>query len=164
MGSDDIVAKMTAVIAAGQNVSIHYRLTLDDGAIVEDLFNGDPMVYEHGSGRIVPGLERQLAGKSAGDECTLHVEAAEAYGDYDPGAEQVVSRTQFPAEADIEPGISFQATGPQGPVSVWVTNVEGDNVTISTNHPLAGQRLTFQVRIVDVRKASAKQAAPADSG
>ncbi len=158
------MANMTAVIAAGQNVSIHYRLTLDDGAIVEDLFKGDPMVYEHGSGRIVPGLERQLAGKTAGDECTLQVEAAEAYGEYDPSAEQVVLRNQFPATADIQPGISFQANGPQGPVSVWVSKVEGDNVTISTNHPLAGQRLTFQVRIVDVREASAKQAAPADSG
>lgn len=155
---------MTAVIVNGQTVSIRYRLTLDDDAIVEDLFGGEPMVYVHGAGRMVPGLERQLTGKSAGDECDFMVEAADAYGDYDPAAEQVVTRAQFPATADIRPGVSFQAEGPKGVVSVWVTKMEGSNVTITTNHPLAGQRLSYKVRIVDVREASAKQAVPADSG
>lgn len=155
---------MTVVIAKGHSVTIQYRLTLDDGAIVEDSFVGEPKVYVHGSGRMVPGLERQLTGKSAGDEFDLTVEAAEAYGEYDPSAEQVVTRAQFPAEADIRPGVSFQAEGPKGVVSVWVNKIEGGNVTITTNHPLAGQRLTYRVRIVDVREASAKQAAPADSG
>ena len=152
------------MIANGQSVTIHYRLTLDDGTIADDSFGGDPMVYTHGAGHIVPGLERQLAGKSVGDECDIHVEAAEAYGDYDPNAQQTIPRSKFPADADIQPGMSFQTQGPQGPVPVWINKVESDNVTISTNHPLAGQRLSFKVRVVDLQEATAAESGPEDSG
>ena len=155
---------MTQVIADGLQVSVHYRLTLDDGTVADDSFDGDPMVYIHGAGQIVPGLERQLAGKSAGDEFQLQVEAADAYGEYDPAAEQAVPRDKLPADAKIQPGMPLQAKGPHGPVTVWISRVQGDDVIISTNHPLAGQRLSFQVRIVDVRAATAEQSPSDDSG
>ena len=155
---------MNCVIADGLQVSIHYRLTLDDGTVADDSFDGDPMVYVHGAGQIVPGLERQLAGKSAGDECQLQVDAADAYGEYDPAAEQAVPRDKLPAAAKIQPGMSLQARGPHGPVTVWISKVQGDDVILSTNHPLAGQRLSFQVQIVDVRAATAEQSASDESG
>ena len=155
---------MTDVISSGQRVSLQYRLTLDDGTVVEDAMEAEPLVYVHGTGQMVPGLEKQLEGKGVGEECRLEVEAADAYGEYDPTAEQAVPRSQFPADADIRPGMSFQAEGPRGVVDVRVLKLNGDEVVITTNHPLAGHRLTFDVRVVDVRKATAEASKKADSG
>ncbi|MEC8651673.1 MAG: peptidylprolyl isomerase [Planctomycetota bacterium] len=155
---------MTDVISSGQRVSLQYRLTLDDGTVVEDAMKAEPLVYVHGTGQMVPGLEKQLEGKRVGEECRLEVEAADAYGEYDPAAEQAVPRSQFPADADIRPGVSFQAKGPRGVVDVRVLKLNGDDVVITTNHPLAGHRLTFDVRVVDVRKATAEASKKADSG
>ena len=155
---------MADVIAAGKQVSIHFRLTLDDGSLLEDTTESDPVSFRYGVGEMVPGLEAQLAGKRAGDECRVQVPAADAYGEYDPAAEQAVPRTQFPPGADVQPGVSFQAEGPNGVVPVRVLRIDGDDVVITTNHPLAGQRLTFQVRVVDVQEASAESAPPTDSG
>ena len=155
---------MKSVIADGQTVTIHYRLTLDDGTVADDSFGGEPLVYQHGERHIVPGLERGLAGKRVGDECQIEVQPADGYGNLDPAAEQSVSRSQFPPDLDLQPGMSFQADGPQGPVPVWVRSVDGDSVTITGNHPLAGQRLTFDVRVMDVREAVAGKQPAADSG
>ena len=155
---------MADVIAEGKQVSIHFRLTLDDGSLLEDTTERDPVSFHYGVGEMVPGLKAQLAGKRAGDECRVEVPAADAYGECDPAAEQAVPRTQFPPGADVQPGVSFQAEGPNGVVPVRVLRIDGDDVVITTNHPLAGQRLTFQVRVVDVREASAESTPPADSG
>jgi len=155
---------MKSAIADGLSVTLHYRLTLDDGTVADDSFDGEPLVYVHGAGRIVPGLERRLTGMKVGDEHELVVEAADGYGEYDPTAEQSVPRAQFPPGAKLEPGVSFQAEGPNGVVSVWVRKVDGDDVIITSNHPLAGQRLNFKVRVVDVREASAAKQPAADSG
>lgn len=155
---------MSNEVSSGQRVSLQYRLTLDDGTIVEDGMEAEPLVYVHGSGQMVPGLEKQLEGKRVGDECRLLVDAADAYGEYDPTAEQAVPRAQFPAGADLRPGVSFQAEGPRGVVDLRVLKLDGDDVVITTNHPLAGQRLTFDVRVVDIREATAEASKKADSG
>lgn len=151
-------------IANGQRVSIRYRLTTDDGTIVEDIMADEPLIYVHGTGAVVPGLERQLAGKRPGDACRIEVPASEAYGEYDPAAEQAVARQQFPSHLVPEPGRTFEAEGPRGVVRVRVLRVDGDDVVITTNHPLAGQRLTYDVRVIDVRDATAEASKPADSG
>ena len=155
---------MALTIRAGLEVTVHYRLSLDDGTVLEDSAGKDPLRFVHGAGQIVPGLERVLEGKDAGFECEVEVDAADGYGEYDPSAEQPVPRTQFPADVDLQPGMAFQADGPKGPVSVWVHRIEQDNVVITSNHPLAGQRLNFKVRVVDVREATAAQTPPQDSG
>lgn len=149
---------MKPAIADGHAVTIHYRLTLDDGSIADDSFEGEPLVYLHGAQNIVPGLERELAGKNVGDSCEVEVAPADGYGEYDPTAEQSVEKSQFPANVDLQPGMSFQTRGQNGqPVPVWVRKLDGDNVIITANHPLAGQRLTFKVEVIDVRGATAEE-------
>ena len=151
---------MKPAIADGHAVTIHYRLTLDDGSIADESFGGDPLVYLHGAPNIVPGLERQLAGKKVGDTMDVEVPANEGYGEYDPTAEQVVPKTAFPPKVELQVGMSFQTRGRHGqPMPVWVRAIEGDNVTVSANHPLAGQRLNFKIEVVDVRKATAEEKA-----
>jgi len=149
---------MTAAIAEGHVVTVHYRLTLDDGSIADESFGGEPLVYLHGKHNIVPGLERQLAGKAAGDKCDISVPPAEGYGDYDPTLDQTVPRSAFPADAQLSVGIAFQAQDQRGqPVTLWIRHIEGDQITVSPNHPMAGQTLNFAIEVLEVREATPQE-------
>jgi FKBP-type peptidyl-prolyl cis-trans isomerase SlyD len=146
---------MKPAIADGTVVTIHYRLTLDDGSVADQSFGGEPLVYLHGAQNIVAGLERQLAGKNVGDKLDCVVPANEGYGEYDPAAEQQVDKKQFPNNVDVTVGMAFQTRGRGGqPQTVWVRSIKDDKVTISTNHPMAGQRLNFAIEVLDVRRAT----------
>lgn len=149
---------MKPAIADGHVVTLHYRLTLDDGSIADQSFGGEPLVYLHGAQNIVPGLEKQLAGKNVGDKADVAVPAAEGYGEYDPTLDQKVPRSAFPADAQLAVGIAFQAQDRSGrPMTLWIRGIKGDEVTVSPNHPMAGQNLNFSVEIMDVREATAQE-------
>lgn len=149
---------MKPAIADGTVVTIHYRLTLDDGSIADDSFGGDPLVYLHGSRNIVPGLERQLTGKNVGDSCDCEVPPAEGYGEYDPAAENTVPKSAFPPDVQLAVGMSFQTRARNGrQIPVWIRKLDGDNVIVTANHPLAGQRLNFKIEVVDVRRATPQE-------
>jgi FKBP-type peptidyl-prolyl cis-trans isomerase SlyD len=149
---------MKPAIADGHVVTLHYRLTLDDGSVADESFSGDPLVYLQGAQNIVPGLERQLAGKKIGDKLDVAVPANEGYGEYDPAAEQEVPKNQFPANVAINVGVAFQTRARNGqPMTVYVRAIKEDKVTITANHPLAGQRLNFAIEVLDVRRATADE-------
>lgn len=149
---------MKAAIADGHVVTLHYRLTLDDGSIADESFGGEPLVYMHGAHNIVPGLERQLVGKEVGDRCDVKVPPAEGYGEYDPTLDQTVPRSAFPADAQLSVGIAFQAQDQNSqPVTLWIRNMVGDEITVSPNHPMAGQTLNFSVEVLEVREATAQE-------
>ena len=149
---------MTAPIADGHVVTLHYRLTLDAGTIADESFGGEPLVYLHGHRNIVPGLESQLVGKNAGDKCEVKVPAAEGYGEYDPTLDQTVPRSAFPENAQLDVGIAFQAQTQQGqPITLWIRAINGDDITVSPNHPMAGQNLNFSVEILEVRDATPQE-------
>ena len=146
---------MKPAIADGHVVTIHYRLTLDDGSIADQSIGGEPLVSLHGAQNIVPGLERQLAGKKVGDKCDVVVPANEGYGDYDPARDQTVARSQFPANVELQVGMAFQTRNRMNqPMTVWVKALKDDQVTITGNHPMAGQRLNFAIEVVDCRRAT----------
>lgn len=149
---------MKAAIADGHVVTLHYRLTLDDGSIADESFGGEPLVYMQGSHNIVPGLERQLVGKEVGTKCDVKVPAAEGYGDYDPTLDQTVQRSTFPKDAQLTVGVAFQAQDQNGqPVTLWIRNMSGDEITVSPNHPMAGQTLNFSIEVLEIRDATAQE-------
>jgi len=151
-------SSMTLAISDDHVVTIHYRLTLDDGSIADESFGGDPLVYLHGARNIVPGLERQLAGKMKGDKVEAVVPANEGYGEYDPTAEQTVPKTAFPPNVDLQVGMSFQTRARNGQqMPVWIRAIKDDQVVVSANHPMAGQRLNFTVEVLDVRAATREE-------
>lgn len=146
-------------IAANTVAAFHYTLTDDEGKVVDSSAGGEPLTYLHGKGQIVPGLEKQMEGKGVGDKFTAHVAAADGYGEYDPEMAQVVPRSAFQGIDDIQPGMQFQANGPQGVFNVMVTKVDGDEVHVDANHPLAGKALHFAIEVTDVRAASDEELA-----
>ena len=138
-------------IADDMAVLINYKVSNTDGEVLDTSEGDEPLAYIHGQGDIVPGLEQALAGKSAGDRVQVTVSPELGYGVREEAKVQTVPRDAFESDANIEPGMRFQAESGDGDVIVTVTNVTADEVTIDANHPLAGQTLKFEVEVVSVR-------------
>lgn len=144
-------------VADNRVISIHYTLTNDKGAVIDQSTSDQPLVYLHGAGNIISGLENALTGKSAGDKLQVTVEPTDAYGERIEQMVQKVPRSMFEGIEKIETGMQFHAEGNRGPVVVTVTEISGDDITIDGNHPLAGETLTFDVEVAEIRDATADE-------
>ncbi len=140
-------------------VSFHYTLTNEAGETLDSSVGGEPLPYLHGEQNIVPGLELALEGKSVGDKLNVSLEAADGYGEFDPALVEVVSADLFDGVDKIEVGMEFEAETPDGDdfMIVRITDIDGDNVTVDGNHPLAGQRLNFDVEVTAIRDATEEE-------
>ncbi|MFH6565381.1 MULTISPECIES: FKBP-type peptidyl-prolyl cis-trans isomerase [Pseudomonas] len=147
-------------IATNKAVSIEYTLTNDAGEVIDSSAGGAPLVYLQGAGNIIPGLEKALDGKAVGEELTVTVEPEDAYGEYSAELVSTLSASMFEGVDQLEVGMQFHASAPDGQMQiVTIRDLDGDDVTVDGNHPLAGQRLTFQVKVVAVRDASEEEVA-----
>ena len=146
-------------IAKNSVVFIDYTLTDPDGKTIDSSVGKQPLPYLHGRGNLIPGLEKALEGKSAGDNLKVTVSPEEAYGVRDDKLVQVVPKSAFQGVPNLTIGQQFRSQTPTGNVVVTVTKIEGDNVTVDGNHALAGIPLTFDVAIKEVRKASQEELA-----
>ncbi len=144
-------------IANDLAVSIHYTLTNNEGNQLDSSKGEDPLVYLHGANNIVPGLEEALAGKSAGDNFEVSIEPEKGYGLYHEEMQQVVDKSMFQGVDALEVGMMFHADVSHGPGVVTITKIEGDEITIDGNHPLAGETLNFAIEVMDVREATADE-------
>jgi FKBP-type peptidyl-prolyl cis-trans isomerase SlyD len=144
-------------IEARKIVSFHYTLSNEAGEQMESSRERDPMSYLHGSRNIIPGLEKAMAGKAAGDAFEVTVEPADAYGERDDERVQRVSAKLFRQSDRLEPGQLVTLQTKQGPIQATVVKVGRFNVDVDTNHPLAGQSLTFDVEVTDVRDATKEE-------
>ena len=140
-------------------VTFNYTLKDDGGAVIDSSAPGEPLAYLHGHGNLVPGLERELEGKAAGEKLTVKVTPADGYGERSGELIQKVPRRALKGINKITVGMRLHAQTQQGPRAVTVTAVTGDMVTIDGNHPLAGQNLNFDIDLVDVRDATAEELA-----
>jgi len=141
----------------GKIVSLEYTLKNAEGAVLDRSDRDEPLDYLHGAGNIIPGLERALAGRNPGERVEVSVEPKDGYGDRDESLMVELPRERFEVEGTVKPGMRFSASTPQGPQVFTVVGVEGDGVTIDGNHPLAGQTLHFDVKVVDVRDATQEE-------
>ncbi len=136
---------------------MEYSLKDDSGSVIDKSEPGQPFAYLHGHKNIVPGLESALDGKSAGDSVSVRVEPKEGYGETNPALVQKVPMSAFEGVDHVEVGMRFQAGTPQGPMIVHIAEVEGDEVTVDANHPLAGKPLNFDVKVTEVREGTEKE-------
>ena len=145
--------------------SFHYVLKDAAGRLIDTSRGAEPMPFLEGAGQIIAGLEEQILGMTAGEKRSVVVPPERAYGLREAALVQKVPRARLPV-ADMKAGDQFQ-TGPDrhAPV-VTVLAIEGDEVLLDANHPLAGQVLHFEVELVGVRPATAgeRQAAQAAGG
>jgi FKBP-type peptidyl-prolyl cis-trans isomerase SlyD len=150
-----------ARVGVGKYVTINYTLRTN-GAIrhIRSAVWGDqPLEYLHGSGRLLPALERALEGKVAGERIAVTLPPEDAYGERDKALQQRVPAEQFGGVDQVEPGMCFLAHSEDGHrvENVMITEVNEENgfVVVDTNHPLAGMTLEFEVTVVGVRDAPA---------
>jgi len=135
-------------------VSIDYTLTDDDGNVIDASEGRGPLAYLHGAQNIIPGLESELENRAPGDEFSVTLEPSQAYGDHDERLIQDVPREQFEGIDGLEVGIQLQASTPEGVRIITVKEIGDQAVTVDANHPLAGQRLHFDVAVREVREAT----------
>lgn len=139
-----------------QVISFNYKLTDSAGQQLDASQPGHPLIFLAGAGQIIPGLEETLVGMETGQQKTVTVPAAEAYGDYNDKLIYKVKASQLP-KADVQVGDMFEVGGGDQYSPVKVTQVNGEDITLDGNHPLAGQDLTFFVEIVQKRDATQEE-------
>lgn len=144
-------------IADNTVVTIDYTLTDTDGAVLDTSEGRQPLSYIHGVGNLIPGLENALAGKGAGDALQVTVPPDQAYGARNEDLLKVVEKSQFSGVDDLQVGMQFRVQSQAGQQIVTVTEIDGDNVTVDGNHPLAGATLNFDVTVVEVREATSEE-------
>ena len=143
-------------IAENTKVAIHYTLTDDNGNVIDSSIGKEPLNYIQGRGMIVVGLEKAMYGKEVGEKFNVDVIPSEGYGEYNPELVRPIPKSAFQADS-IEPGMTFYANTPNGPLPLTVSRVEGDNVIIDMNHELAGKTLHFAIEVVKADPMSAEE-------
>lgn len=138
-------------------ITFHYTLKDSQARLLDASAGGEPIIYLEGAGQVIEGLEEQLRGVVAGVKRTISVTAAKAYGLRDEAQVQRVPRASLPVEGEVRVGDRFQAGEDRFAPVVTVMQVEGDEVLLDGNHPLAGVDLVFDVEVVAVRLATAEE-------
>jgi len=141
-------------ITSKKVATIHYTLKDQKGTIIDSSQGEEPLTFIHGIGNLIPGMEKGLEGKGAGDKVSLVIPPEEAYGIRKEENVQVVPLKNFPEKDNVKPGATFVADSDQGSRNATVVKVDGDLVTIDFNHPLASVELHFEIEILDVRNAT----------
>ncbi|BBO55461.1 MAG: peptidylprolyl isomerase [Cobetia sp.] len=140
-------------ITSQQVVSLHYTLRTADGTVLDSSLEREPMDYLHGHDNILAALESALEGCDVGDRKVVNLTPAEGFGERDEGLVQYFGRDAF-GPGEINAGMRFQARTPEGQRSVTVLEVGEQQVKVDANHPLAGQALSWEVEVLEVRDAT----------
>jgi FKBP-type peptidyl-prolyl cis-trans isomerase SlyD len=149
----------TMQVAKNQVVTIDYTLKGPDGTVVDTSTGRGPLAYIHGTGSLISGLEKALEGKNAADQIQVTVPPEEGYGIRDEKLVNTYPKSAF-GNSPVQVGAQFRTQAPNGQQAVvTITKIEGENVTVDGNHPLAGVPLSFDVTIRDVRAASQEELA-----
>ncbi len=144
-------------VGDGKRVSLEYTLTLEDQTVIDTNVGKTPLVYTHGTQQIVPGLEKQLVGLKTGDTKKVEVSPEEGYGEADPNRFQEVPTGNIPEEARSV-GKKLQGQGPDGQMMfAQVTEVKEKTIIVDLNHPLAGKKLFFDVKVLKIEKDDPQQ-------
>lgn len=138
-------------------VSFHYTLRDSSGRVLDTSVGATPVTYLEGAGQIIDGLDEQLRGAAAGLKTRVQVPAAKAYGERDPEQVQPVKRSQLPVDGELTVGDQFRTGEDQFAPTVTVVSIDGDEVLLDANHPLAGIDLTFDVEVLSTREATPEE-------
>ena len=136
---------------SGDTVKVHYTGTLNDGQVFDSSKSRDPLQFTLGTGMVIPGFDAAVTGLSPGETVTTTIPNAEAYGPYQEEMVADIEKANIPADFELEVGQRLQMQVPNGEaMSVTITDIKGDMVTLDGNHPLAGQDLTFELELVEI--------------
>jgi FKBP-type peptidyl-prolyl cis-trans isomerase SlyD len=144
-------------IAHRRVATVHFSLSDTTGQHITSTRGHEPLVYMHGSGSIIPGLEEALEGRKAGDTFTVDIAPEQGFGPRHDGLVQVIPRSLFSGSSTPAIGEKLRAQTEKGPLDVVVTGLDADRITVDGNNPLAGRTLRADVEVVAVRVATAQE-------
>ena len=145
-------------IAQNKVVTMNFTLTDDHGNVLDTTDTGGPFSFITGGNMVLPKLEEAVNGMLIGTKKSLKLNAADGYGNYNEDAIQVVGKENFPEDFVLEVGMEYIASNPEGvQMPFTITKVDGEEITIDFNHPLAGINLNFDIELIDVRDATADE-------
>lgn len=140
-----------AVAKTGDEVSVHYTGTLDDGEIFDSSEGRAPLSFTLGRGQVIPGFDSAVQGMTIGDRRKVRIAAEDAYGPRDEGLVHEVERKALPADLALEVGQMLRVRAPGGqPARLTVVDITDEHVTLDGNHELAGEALTFEIHLVAI--------------
>jgi len=145
------------IVEKNKVVTFHYTLENADGEQMESSKDRDPMSYLHGGNNIISGLEKAMQGHAIGDKFSVTIAPEDAYGVRVEENIQRVPLKRLKGLGKIKAGQILNLQTKQGPVQVTVVKMGRFNVDVDANHPLAGETLTFEVEITDIRDASEEE-------
>ena len=173
------MAQAIKQVKTGDRVKIHFNGTLEDGTLFDTTYEGSsceegdcdcgdedcncedggcgcgdaagPMELEIGAENFFPQVEEALIGMAVGDKKTITIKTVDAFGEYDAEQVSAVPRDQFPDDIDPQVGDTFELVNDDGEgMVVTVIDVDGKEVTLDANHPLAGEDLIFELEVVEI--------------
>ncbi len=148
-----LISEEFVKIAKHAVVGMEYTLTDGQGNVLDTSAGREPLVYVQGVGAIIPGLEKQMEGKSVGDKFKVEIAPQDAYGERNESMMQEIPREHF-GEQEVEVGQQFQVMTAHGAHIITVIDVLADKVMVDGNHPMAGKTLFFDIEVKEVRAAS----------
>ncbi|MFY0992114.1 FKBP-type peptidyl-prolyl cis-trans isomerase [Halomonas sp. C05BenzN] len=138
----------------GMEVTLHFTLKLEDGTVVDSTRDKQPAAFQVGDGNLPPGFEHPLKGLAAGESGSFEITPEQAFGQHNPQNIQLLKREDFESdEPEVGMVMSF-ADAAGGELPGVIKSIEGEQVEVDFNHPLAGRTLTFEVEVIDVKPAT----------
>jgi peptidylprolyl isomerase len=135
----------------GDTVKIHYTGRLGDGSVFDSSSDREPLLFNIGSGQVIPGFDEAVTGMTVGEKKTALIPCEKAYGEPNPSMMMVVEKKHVPSDISPEVGQRLQVGGPSGELlAVTVIEVNDENITLDANPPLAGEDLTFDIELVEI--------------
>ncbi len=139
------------VAQKGDTVNVDYTLTLDDGTVADSSKGRAPLAFKIGGGQVIPGFDKGVTGLKVGEERTVKVSPEDGYGTYDPKKTGELPREKL-GKQKVAKGQDLQLRMDTGtPITVKVLNVNDKTVTVDANHPLAGKKLNFKIKLVGIQ-------------
>lgn len=148
-------------VKEGDNISLHYTGTLDDGTVFDSSDGREPLSFTVGSGEVIEGFDEGVRDMEVGETRDLQIEPEQAYGEYHEELVRVVPRQAFPEGMEPAIGMTLELELPSGQsLPVRIIDIEGEEVTLDANHLLAGEILNFKIHIVSINSESINSEAP----
>ncbi|MBL7752076.1 MAG: peptidylprolyl isomerase [Chitinophagaceae bacterium] len=138
-------------VKSGDKVKVHYHGKLTSGETFDSSAGRQPLEFEVGSGMVIKGFDNGVMGMVVGDKKTVTIPVDDAYGPRNPDMMINFPKDRFPEGMEVEVGMPLvmnNASGEQ--FQVRVAEIEGENVVLDANHPLAGEELVFDIELVEI--------------